>query len=59
MLSYDLNFVKLEILNNYIKTYLKTKFFKFLKFFVDIKIVFDKNSKCNFYFYIKYRSLLI
>lgn len=46
---YTLSLVKLESLKAYIKTYLKTRFIRFSKSFVGVRIIFDKKPNNNFY----------
>ena len=54
---YDFNPVKLETLKVYIKTYHKTGFILFSKFFAGTLILFDKKPESSLYMYVYYQGL--
>lgn len=53
-LIYNLGPVELEILKTYIKTHLKTRFIKLLKFFAGALILLEKKLDKNLYLFVNY-----
>ena len=54
---YTLSLIELGILKAYIKTYLKTEFFRLSRSSVDAPIFFDKKLYSSFYLWVDYLDL--